>query len=92
MKTFKTVLLAAALVVGGIAATADNASAYVVCNRAGDCWHADARVHFPGVDLSFHPDSWWDHHKGNHHYTWHEVDGGHDWHHGYWDHGTWHAV
>ena len=92
MKTLKTVLLAAALVAGGMAATADNASAYVVCNRAGDCWHADTRVHFPGVRLSFHPDSWWDHHKGNHHYTWHEVDGGHDWHHGYWDHGTWHAV
>ena len=92
MKALKQSLLATAFAIGGIVATADNASAYVACNRARDCWHTDSRVHFPGVRLTFHPDNWWDHHKSNHHYIWHDLDTGHDWHHGYWDHGTWHPV
>ena len=45
MKTFKKALLGAALAIGGLAATAGGASAYVVCNRFGDCWHTDSRVH-----------------------------------------------
>jgi hypothetical protein len=92
MKRFKNILLAATLAVSGVAATAGSASAYVVCNRFGDCWHTDSRVHFPHVRLTFHPDSWWERHKLNRHYTWHDVDSNHDWHHGYWDHGTWHAI
>jgi hypothetical protein len=92
MKTLKNVLLAATIAVAGITATADSAAAYVVCNRFGDCWHTDTRVHFPGVRLTFHADSWWDHHKANRHYTWHELDSSRDWHHGYWDHGTWHTL
>lgn len=89
---FKNALLATTLVTTGLLASLSNASAYVACNRFGDCWHTDSRVHFPHVRLNFHPDTWWDHHKTNGRYTWHEVDGGHDWHHGYWDHGTWHAI
>ena len=92
MKNLKYTLLAAALALTGIAGGATNAAAYVVCNRFGDCWHADTRIHFPGVRLTFHRDNWWDHHKTNRHYRWHEVDGSHDWHHGYWDRGAWHAV
>jgi hypothetical protein len=92
MKSVKYTLLAGALALTGIVSSTTNASAYVVCNRFGDCWHTDNRVHFRGVRLTFHRDNWWDHHKANHHYTWHEIDGSHDWHHGYWDHGTWHAV
>ena len=90
--TLKPMLLATAIAFGTIAATSAPASAYVVCNRVGDCWHTDSRVHFRGVRLTFHPDSWWNRHKSNHHYTWHEVDTGHDWHHGYWERGTWHAL
>lgn len=92
MKALKSVLLAAALTAAAVTASAESASAYVVCNRFGDCWHTDTRVHFPGVRLTFHADSWWDRHKANRHYTWHEVDGGRDWHRGYWDRGTWHAL
>lgn len=92
MKTLKNVLLAAIIAGAGITATAGSAAAYVVCNRFGDCWHTDTRVHFPGVRLTFHADSWWDHHKANRHYTWHELDSSRDWHHGYWDHGAWHAL
>ena len=92
MKSLKQTLLGAALALTAIAGSATSASAYVVCNRFGDCWHADTRIHFPGVRLTFHRDNWWDHHKMSRHYTWHEIDSSHDWHHGYWDHGTWHAV
>lgn len=91
-KLVKQALLAGVLATAGVVATAQSAAAYVVCNRFGDCWHADRRVHFPHVRLLFHSDRWWDRHKDNHHYTWHDVDGDHDWHHGYWDRGTWHAT
>ena len=91
-KTVKQAFLATMLVSAAVAATAQSATAYVVCNRFGDCWRTESRVHFPHVRLLFHSDRWWDHHKADRHYTWHEHDGDHDWHHGYWDHGTWHAV
>ena len=89
-QALKSTLLAAALGVGAMALTAGSASAYVACNGAGDCWHTDTRVHFPGVTLSFHNDKWWDRNRHNSHYSWHESDNDHDWHHGYWEHGTWH--
>lgn len=91
-KSVRQCLLATTIAVAGLLATDGGASAYVACNRVGDCWHTDTRVHFPGVRLIFHPDSWWDHHKADHHYNWHDSDTGRDWHHGYWDHGTWHSV
>jgi hypothetical protein len=89
---FKKALLATALVTTGLLGAAGNASAYVACNRLGDCWHTDTRVHFPGVRLTFHRDNWWDQNKANHRYTWHDIDASHDWHHGYWEHGVWHTV
>jgi len=67
-----------------------SAFAYTACNREGDCWHTDTRVHFPGVKLSFHNDKWADSHRSNSHYKWHDTDNDHDWHHGYWSHGEWH--
>ena len=39
---------AAALTIGGLAAMTSAASAYVVCNRDGDCWHTENRVVYPG--------------------------------------------
>jgi len=68
------------------------ASAYVACNRAGDCWHTDTRVHFPHVRLAFHSDKWWDRRRTDARYHWHDPDNDHDWHHGYWEGGTWHKV
>jgi len=53
--------------------------------------HRYARA-FSGVTLSFHNDKWWDTHSHNTRYHWHDADTGHDWHHGYWSHGTWHAT
>ena len=89
---FKNALLATALVTTGLLSAMVNASAYVACNHHGDCWHTDKRIHFPHVRLAFHSDRWWDHHKASSKYTWHEIDKDHDWHHGYWDQGTWHAI
>lgn len=83
----KSALVAAA----ALAATATSASAYTVCNRNGDCWHADSRFKVPKINFTFHTDKWWDAHKTDKHYTWHDADNDHDWNHGYWMGGVWHA-
>ena len=87
----KTVILASALAAAS-SLVAVPASAYTACNKEGDCWHTDTRVHFPHVSLSFHNDKWWDAHKTNARYHWHDTDNDHDSHHGYWAHGEWHAT
>lgn len=84
--------LATLITAGAIALWSGPATAYVACNRAGDCWHTDNRVHFPHVRLAFHSDKWWDRRKSDSHYHWHDADNDHDWHHGYWDHGAWHST
>jgi hypothetical protein len=75
--------LAALIGAGVLAATATNASAYVVCNRAGDCWHTHDRYAYPaGFGINIHDDKWrWRHHDR---YRWHEHDGR-----GYWRNGVW---
>ena len=52
---------AAILGLVGLAATTTTASAYVACNRDGDCWHTENRVHAPGVTFDIHPDDWYFH-------------------------------
>ena len=46
---------------GGLLAFTAPASAYVVCNRSGDCWHTEARTRYPGVGYTYHPDDWYFH-------------------------------
>ena len=63
------------------------ASAAVVCNRAGDCWHVDKRVVYPRQRFEYHPDSWYFHQK------W-EADKNRRWHEhhddrGYYENGAW---
>ena len=76
---------AAAAIIGAaaLAATATTASAEIVCNHDGDCWHV--REHYgyqPSFGLTVHNDNWrW--HDGDH-YRWHEHDGR-----GYWRSGVW---
>jgi hypothetical protein len=66
----------------GISATA--ASADVVCNRDGDCWHV-RHHHYdyrPEYGVVVHPDNWrW---ATSDHYRWHEHRGR-----GYWRSGVW---
>jgi len=90
-KRFAQIAMACAFGAGLSLAVSSPASAYVACNNSGDCWHTEDHVTFPGVSLSFHDDAWRDQHREDKEMRWHDVDNDHDWHHGYWDHGTWHS-
>jgi len=81
--------LAAAAVIGGGLLAASPASALITCNSNGDCWRTEARVTFPGVTLSYHDDPWWEAHKTERTYVWHEPSPDYDYHHGYWARGAW---
>ena len=71
---------------GVLVALSAPASAYVVCNRDGDCWHTESRVTVPGVTFSWHPDDWYFHQRWDrddrHFREYHEGRG-------YWRGGVW---
>jgi hypothetical protein len=77
MRTFGKLTLAA--LAGASALTiATAASARIVCNEEGDCWHVHANYKYqPSFGLSIHPDNWkW---KEGEHHAWREHEGK-----GYW--------
>jgi hypothetical protein len=77
----RTVLLSAIAGAGALVAMAAPASAYVACNRAGDCWHTNDRGFHHGWGIAVHDDAWkW---RGSR-YHWREHDGR-----GYWRNGVW---
>ncbi|MBS0233885.1 MAG: hypothetical protein JSR99_10405 [Proteobacteria bacterium] len=79
----KLVTTAALLGASMLAFTATTASADIVCNSDGDCWHAREHYRYePGLHLRVHPDSWKWHHAD--HYRWREHAGR-----GYWRGGVW---
>jgi hypothetical protein len=85
MTLSRKLLLTAAMVTGlGIAAVAP-ASAYVVCNPDGDCWHSDSRIHAPGVTFTYHPDDWYFHQTWDANHHWRDYHAGR----GYWRGGIW---
>jgi hypothetical protein len=59
------------------------ASAAIVCNNAGDCWHShEEHAYRPEFGVVVHPDGWaW---KEGEHHRWREHDGR-----GYWDGDNW---
>ena len=76
---------AAAAIIGvaALAGTATTASAYVVCNRSGDCWHTSERYNYrPHFGVVVHDDNWrW---RERERYRWR------DYHRGYWGrNGVW---
>lgn len=79
--------LMALLGAGTMALTATPASAYVVCNRDGDCWHTESRAAYPGVTFNYHPDDWYFHRNWDHddHYHWRDYHEGR----GYYRGGVW---
>ena len=88
-------LIAAAALSGGLllAATgAASAAAVITCNSNGDCWRTETRVTYPNVTFTYHDEPWWESHKTDRTYVWHESDADHDWHHGYWARGEWHHM
>ncbi|MEP6830094.1 MAG: hypothetical protein ABI963_07120, partial [Rhizomicrobium sp.] len=50
----RAVIVAAILAMSGVMAT--SASAYIVCNHEGDCWHSERRESAPGQNFDYHPD------------------------------------
>jgi hypothetical protein len=83
--TFKKVLAVAALAstmgVSALALSAGAASAAVVCNSAGECWHTDHHYRYDrAVGAQYHPDDWyfhndWQHDKAHQWRDYHEGRG-----------------
>ena len=82
--------LAAAVAAGATGATVTAASAEIVCNRDGDCWHVTQHyTTYPTIlGIQFYSDDWRDSHRNDSQYHWRD-DPKDD--HGYYDHGEWHA-
>jgi hypothetical protein len=80
MRTITKAALAAA---GALMLAGTSASAAIVCNDDGDCWHVHGHPAFGSdVRVHVHPDNWkWGH---GDRYRWHEHAG-----HGYWRKGVW---
>jgi hypothetical protein len=74
MVFLKTAVSAAAITMfiatGALVATTGAASARMVCNNTGDCWHTDANDTYPGTGYVNHDDDWYFHQRwdGNTHY------------------------
>lgn len=83
MKTFGKMTFAALMGASALTLTVTGASARIVCNEEGDCWHVKGDYQFkPEFKLTVHPDNWkW---KEGEHHAWREHEG-----HGYWQGGSW---
>jgi hypothetical protein len=87
MKLIVLTTVLATLSAGTLALSAVSAKAYTVCNRAGECWHADARYKYHEPGIVVHPDDWYFHQDWDH--------GDHHWRHeehrdrGYYRNGVW---
>ena len=75
--------LAALVGLGGLSFAASTASAAIVCNAAGDCWHVKDKYDYPpAAQLHVYGDDWkW---GADQHYKWREHEGR-----GYWKGGVW---
>ena len=77
-KALSAAAISTLMAVSALVATVAPASAYVACNRDGDCWHTDARPRTPGIRFDVHPDDWYFHQKwdNDHHFRdYHEGRG-----------------
>ena len=84
MKPLKLVLLAA---LAGIFASTTGASAEIVCNDEGDCWHVKAKHEYkPEFGVRVYTDDWKWADNEEKKYRWHEHDGDEN---GYWRKGVW---
>ena len=86
MKKVLQLASVAAFVAMGFAAAPTAASAAVVCNRDGDCWHADRSVRYPrAVIVTRHPDHWYFHQDWSKERHWRDYHSGR----GYYKGGVW---
>ena len=80
-KILSTTAVAMLFGIGALVATSVTASARVVCNSEGDCWHTDKAYHYGrDVRVEIHPDSWYFHqdwaNQRDRHYREHHDDRG----------------
>jgi hypothetical protein len=83
MTVINKLTLAAAFGIAALALLVSSASARIVCNEDGDCWHNNATYEYrPDFGVTIHPDDWkW---KDGEHHAWREHDGR-----GYWRRNEW---
>jgi hypothetical protein len=85
MKMLGKVAFAAVMGASALALTVTDASARVVCNAEGECWHVRNSYNYePTLGLTVHENNWrWGH---GDHYRWREHRGTGR---GYWRQGVW---
>jgi hypothetical protein len=67
-----------------IAMSSLKASARIVCDTDGNCWHVHEDYAFPpGAHVEIYPDDW--HWKNGEHRAWKEHEGRGYWHGGQWE-------
>jgi hypothetical protein len=83
MKKFVKLAAAAAITAGTVALMTATASAAIVCNAEGECWHTRTAYEYrPEFGVTVHPDGWrW---GATDNYRWREHRGR-----GYWHSGVW---
>jgi hypothetical protein len=92
MKNFQKICIRAAVALlvgtGAVATTTSSASAYVVCNRYGDCWNTRHHYNFPvRLGVRFYSDDWHRHHDWDRDRYRHWRGDRDD--RGYWRNGVW---
>ena len=89
MTFLKTAVSAAAITLfvgtGALVVTTAPASARMVCNDSGDCWHTESNYRYPGRGYTRHNDDWY------FHQTWDDQRHYRDYHEGrgYYRSGLW---
>ena len=83
MKLLNAITFAALTGVSAVALISTSASAGIVCNSDGDCWHTQTDYQYqPTFGLTVHPNDWkW---KEGEKHAWREHEGK-----GYWKGGSW---
>lgn len=76
----------------GLVCLSTPASAFIACSKGGDCWHAETKVSFGGLQITYRPDTDLPKIKATKGFSWHEVDNLHNWLHGYWLFGQWYEA
>jgi len=86
-KALSTTAVAALIGISALIVSAGPASARIVCNAEGDCWHTDSSVSIgvPGLKFTYHPDHWYFHQTWGSDRRYREYHAGR----GYWKGGVW---
>jgi len=81
----RKILVAGAVALIAMVVMAGSASAYIVCNQEGDCWHSHRRESVPGQSFEYHSDDWYFHQQWGTYRRFRDYREGR----GYWHNGVW---